>query len=48
VAEAYCSSRLDGAAGLEYGTLDPGLELDRIIERATPIAEEQRGSAGLW
>ncbi len=36
VADAFCAARLDGQAGHEYGTLPPGLELERIIERATP------------
>ena len=40
VAEAYCSSRLDRDAGLQYGTLDPGAEHEGILERAMPRMEE--------
>lgn len=36
VAEAFCAARLDGRAGLEYGTLPARLEYDKIIERAMP------------
>lgn len=36
VAEAFCAARLDGQAGLEYGTLPARLEYDKIIERAMP------------
>ncbi len=37
VAEAFCAARLGGDAGREYGTLPPGLELERIVERAMPV-----------
>ena len=38
VAEAFCSSRLAGDTGLEYGTLAPGLDIQKIVERALPRA----------
>ncbi len=37
VAGAFCAARLGGEAGREYGTLPAGLELERIVERATPV-----------
>jgi len=36
VAEAFCTSRLDGDRGLAFGTLPAGLDFVRIIERARP------------
>jgi putative acyl-CoA dehydrogenase len=36
VAEAFCASRLDGDHGLAFGTLPPGVDTTRIIERARP------------
>ncbi len=36
VADAFCASRLNGDAGLQYGTLPPGLDLAAIVERHTP------------
>jgi putative acyl-CoA dehydrogenase len=33
VADAFCASRLDRDAGLEYGTLPPGVDFEAIIER---------------
>ena len=36
LADAFCAARIGGDAGHEYGTLPPGLELERIVERATP------------
>ena len=36
VADAFCTARLDGQAGSEYGTLPQGLEFGAIIDRATP------------
>jgi putative acyl-CoA dehydrogenase len=36
VADAFCASRLGGDGGRAYGTLPPGLPLDRIIERHRP------------
>src|SRR5262249_27169231 len=36
VAEAFCASRLDGDHGLAFGTLPPGTDVARIIERARP------------
>jgi putative acyl-CoA dehydrogenase len=36
VADAFCVSRLGGDWGHAYGTLPPGLDLNTIIERATP------------
>ncbi len=36
VADAFCAARLGGEAGREYGTLPAGLDLERIVERATP------------
>ncbi len=35
VADAFCTARLAGR-GREYGTLPPGLDLERIVERVTP------------
>ncbi|HUA12695.1 MAG TPA: acyl-CoA dehydrogenase family protein [Solirubrobacteraceae bacterium] len=34
VADAFCAARLDGDAGLEYGTLPAGSDFGAIIERA--------------
>ncbi len=36
VADAFCASRLAGDAGLQYGTLPPGVDTQAIIERHTP------------
>jgi putative acyl-CoA dehydrogenase len=36
VADAFCASRLDGDAGLNYGTLPAGVDTEAIIARATP------------
>ncbi|HXB64717.1 MAG TPA: acyl-CoA dehydrogenase family protein [Solirubrobacteraceae bacterium] len=33
VADAFCASRLDRDAGLEYGTLPPGTDFERIVAR---------------
>src|SRR5207237_4398062 len=36
VADAFCASRLAGDAGLEYGTLPPGVDFEGIIARGRP------------
>jgi putative acyl-CoA dehydrogenase len=36
VADAFCAARLDGDAGLEYGTLPAGTDFEAIIERSRP------------
>ncbi len=36
VADAFCASRLGGEAGLEYGTLPAGVDLEGIIARGRP------------
>jgi putative acyl-CoA dehydrogenase len=36
VADAFCASRLAGQAGLEYGTLPPGVDFQAIIARSRP------------
>ena len=36
VADAFCASRLDGDAGLAYGTLPAGTRFEEIIERHRP------------
>ncbi|MCP2261985.1 putative acyl-CoA dehydrogenase [Streptoalloteichus tenebrarius] len=36
VADAFCAARLDGDAGLAFGTLPSGVDLAGILERATP------------
>ncbi len=36
VAEAFVTSRLAGDHGRAFGTLPPGVEVGRIIERARP------------
>jgi putative acyl-CoA dehydrogenase len=36
VADAFCAARLDGDAGLGYGTLPPGVDARAIVERHTP------------
>jgi len=36
VADAYCGSRLQGDWGHEYGTLSSAVDMDSIIQRATP------------
>jgi putative acyl-CoA dehydrogenase len=38
VASAFCTSRLGGEHGRAFGTLSPGADLRRIIERARPQA----------
>jgi putative acyl-CoA dehydrogenase len=39
VAEAFVSSRLEGNAGLAFGTLPPGTNLARIVDRAWPLVD---------
>jgi putative acyl-CoA dehydrogenase len=36
-ADAFCASRLDGDAGLAFGTLPPGVDLDAIVEHHRPL-----------
>jgi putative acyl-CoA dehydrogenase len=36
VADAFCASRLEGDWGRAFGTLPPGVDFDRIIERHSP------------
>jgi putative acyl-CoA dehydrogenase len=36
VADAFCAARLGGDAGLNFGTLPPGCDLEPIVERHTP------------
>jgi putative acyl-CoA dehydrogenase len=36
VADAFCASRLGGDAGRAFGTLPPGADFKRIVERHTP------------
>ena len=36
VADAFCAARLGGDAGLQYGTLPPGVDVQAIIARHTP------------
>jgi len=36
VADAFCASRLAGDAGLQYGTLPPGADVQAIVARHTP------------
>ena len=36
VADAFCASRLDGDWGRAFGTLPPGTDFERIVERHTP------------
>ena len=36
VADAFCASRLAGDGGLAFGTLPPGADFGRIIERHSP------------
>ncbi|HEV2752519.1 MAG TPA: acyl-CoA dehydrogenase family protein [Solirubrobacteraceae bacterium] len=36
VSDAFCASRLAGHGGLNYGTLPPGIDTRRILERHTP------------
>ena len=38
VADAFCASRLDGDAGLAFGTLPAGTDFGRIIERHSVAA----------
>jgi putative acyl-CoA dehydrogenase len=38
VADAFCASRLAGDAGLNFGTLPPGVDFAAIVERHTPPA----------
>ncbi|CAA9498153.1 MAG: Acyl-CoA dehydrogenase [uncultured Solirubrobacteraceae bacterium] len=38
VADAFCASRLAGDAGLQYGTLPPGSDVEAIVARHTPRA----------
>src|SRR5688572_14348985 len=37
VADAFCASRLGGDAGRAFGTLPPGTDFGRIVERHTPV-----------
>jgi putative acyl-CoA dehydrogenase len=37
VADAFCASRLQGDAGLAFGTLPGGTDFGRIIERHSPV-----------
>jgi putative acyl-CoA dehydrogenase len=36
VADAFCATRLGGEHGLEYGTLPPGTQAEKLVERALP------------
>jgi putative acyl-CoA dehydrogenase len=38
IADAFCAARLTGDAGLQYGTLPPGVDTQAIIARHTPPA----------
>jgi putative acyl-CoA dehydrogenase len=38
VADAFCAARLGGDAGLNYGTLPPGADVEAILRRHTPLA----------
>jgi putative acyl-CoA dehydrogenase len=38
VADAFCASRLDGDWGQAFGTLPPGTDFERIVERHSPTA----------
>ena len=38
VADAFCASRLGGDAGRAFGTLPPGVDFGRIVERHAPTA----------
>jgi putative acyl-CoA dehydrogenase len=38
VADAFCAGRLAGDAGLGYGTLPPGADVEAIVARHTPPA----------
>jgi putative acyl-CoA dehydrogenase len=38
VADAFCAARLAGDAGLEYGTLPAGADVEAIVARHTPAA----------
>jgi putative acyl-CoA dehydrogenase len=38
VADAFCASRLDGDAGLAFGTLPAGTDFGRIIKRHSVAA----------
>ena len=38
VADAFCAARLDGTAGLAYGTLPAGIDTGAIVARHTPPA----------
>ncbi|PRY55620.1 putative acyl-CoA dehydrogenase [Knoellia remsis] len=40
VADAFCASRLAGERGDVFGTLGPGVDVGRIVERATPKVPE--------
>ncbi len=37
VADAFCASRLSGDWGHAFGTLPPGLDHRRIVERHLPV-----------
>ncbi len=39
VADAFCASRLAGDAGLQYGTLPPGVDVEAIVARHTPPSD---------
>jgi putative acyl-CoA dehydrogenase len=36
VADAFCAARLDGDAGLNYGTLPAGVDAAAIVARHAP------------
>jgi putative acyl-CoA dehydrogenase len=38
VADAFCASRLGGEGGRAFGTLPPGTDFARIVERHAPQA----------
>ncbi|MDI9244102.1 isovaleryl-CoA dehydrogenase [Marinobacter sp. CHS3-4] len=39
VADAFCASRLEHSGGLNFGNLPSGLDVARIIDRATPVVD---------
>jgi hypothetical protein len=42
VADAFCASRLGGEGGRAFGTLPPGTDFARIVERHAPQAKRRR------
>jgi len=46
VADAFCASRLAGDAGLAFGTLPRGLDLDAVLERIPATDASGRSVAG--